>query len=102
MGDENKIKWVDAMQDEMKPLHENHSYELVKLPKRKRALKNRWVYRVKQEEHASQPCYKAKLVVKGFIQNKGIDFDEIFSPVVKMSFIRIVLGLVASLDLEIE
>ena len=46
--------------------------------------------------------YKARLVVKGFTQKKGIDFDEIFSPVVKMSSIRVVLGLVASLDLELE
>ena len=52
------------MQDEMKSLHENHSFELVKLPKGKRTLKNRWVYRVKQEEHTSQPRYKARLVVK--------------------------------------
>ncbi|KAL6323545.1 hypothetical protein AAG906_039125 [Vitis piasezkii] len=102
MENENKMKWVDAMQDEMESLHENHSFELVKLPKRKRALKNRWVYRVKQEEHTSQLSYKARLVVKGFNQKKGIDFDEIFSPVVKMSSIRVVLGLAASLDLEIQ
>ena len=42
------------------------------------------------------------MVVKGFNQKKGSDFDEIFSPVVKMSFIRVVLGFAASLDLEIE
>ena len=89
------------MQDEMKSLHENHSFELVKLPKGKRALKNRWVYRVKQEEHTSQPRYKARLIVKGFSQKKGIDFEEVFSLVVKMSSIRVVLGL-TSLDLEIE
>ena len=46
--------------------------------------------------------YKARLVVKGFNQKQGIDFDEIFSPVVKMSSIQVVLGLVASLDLELE
>ena len=102
MGDENKIKWVDAMQDEMKSLHENHSLELVKLPKGKRALKNRCVYKVKQEEHTSQPRYKDRLVVKGFNQKKGFDFDEIFSLVVKMSSIHVVLGLAASLDLKIE
>ena len=90
------------MQDEIKSLHENHSYKLVKLPKGKRALKNKRVYRVKQEEHVSQPHYKARLVVKGFSQKKGIDFDEIFSLVVKMSSIRVVLGLATSLDLEIE
>ena len=46
--------------------------------------------------------YKARLVVKGFAQKQGIDFDEIFSPVVKMTSIRVVLGLVASMDLELE
>ena len=102
MGDENKITWVDAIQDEMKSLHENHSFELVKLPKGKRALKNRWVYKVKQEKHTSQPRYKVRLVVKGFSQKKSIDFDEIFSPVIKMSSIRVVLGLTTSIDLEIE
>ena len=49
-----------------------------------------------------KPKYKARLVVKGFGQRKGIDFDEIFSPVVKISSIRTVLGLAASLNLEIE
>lgn len=57
---------------------------------------------MKQQEHTSQPRYKARMVVKGFKQRKGIDFDEIFSPVVKMSSIRVVLSLAASLDLKIE
>ncbi|CAH9096206.1 unnamed protein product [Cuscuta epithymum] len=102
MEDEHKREWVEAMKDEMNSLHENNTFELVKLPKGKRALKNKWVYKVKTEEHTSQPRYKARLVVKGFSQRKGIDFDEIFSPVVKMGSIRVVLGLAASLDLEVE
>lgn len=57
---------------------------------------------MKHDENTSNPRYKARLVVKGFSQRKGIDFEEIFSPVVKMSSIRIVLSLAASLDLEIE
>ncbi|KAJ4728518.1 Retrovirus-related Pol polyprotein from transposon TNT 1-94 [Melia azedarach] len=99
---EQRKEWIYAMQDKMKSLHENHIFELVKLPKDKRALKNKWVYRIKQEEYTSQSRYKAILVVKGFSQRKGVDFDEIFSPVVKMSSIRVVLGITASLDLEIE
>ena len=77
-------------------------FELVKLPKGKRALKNKWVFRIKHEEHNSNPQYKTRLVVKEFSQRKGVDYDEIFSPVVKMTSIRTVLGLAASLDLEVE
>nr|GFD19733.1 retrovirus-related Pol polyprotein from transposon TNT 1-94 [Tanacetum cinerariifolium] len=86
----------------MNSLHENNTFELVKLPKGKRALKNKWVYKLKTEEHTSRPRYKARLVVKGFSQKRGIDFDEIFSLVVKMGSIRVALGLAASLDLEVE
>ena len=42
------------------------------------------------------------MVVKGFNQKRGIDFEEIFSPVLKMSSIRVALGLVAHLNLEVE
>ena len=90
------------MQEEMKSLHENKTFELVKLPKGKRALKNKWVFSIKHEEYSSNPQYKTRLVVKGFSQRKGVDFDEIFSPVVKMTSIHTVLGLAASLDLEVE
>ena len=90
------------MQEELQSLHENLTYKLVVLPKGKRALKNKWVYKLKTEENNSRPRYKARLVVKGFSQKKGIDFEEIFPPVVKMSSIRVVLGLAASLDLEVE
>ena len=67
-----------------------------------RALKNKWVFKVKVEEHNLKPMYKARLVVKVFGQRNSIDFDKIFSHVVKMSSIRTVLGLDASLNLEIE
>ena len=102
MEDEHKKKWIEAMEDEMKSLHENRTFKLVKLPKGKRALKNRWVLRIKHDEHNSNPIFKAKAVVKGFSQKKGIDFYEIFSPVMKMTSIHTVLGLATSLDLEIE
>ena len=60
------------------------------------------MFRLKSGDDNSPLRYKARLVVKGFNQKKGIDFDEIFSPVVKISSIRGFPGLVASMDLEIE
>nr|GEW90380.1 retrovirus-related Pol polyprotein from transposon TNT 1-94 [Tanacetum cinerariifolium] len=71
MEDEHKKEWFEAKQDEMNSLHENNTFELVKLPKGKRSLKNKRVYKLKTEEHTSRPRYKARLVVKGFSQKRA-------------------------------
>lgn len=97
----DKIEWMKAMQEEMNSLQKNDTYDLVELPKGRKALKNKWVFKLKKDGDKLVK-YKARLVVKGFGQKRGIDFDEIFSPVVKMSSIRVILGLTASLDLELE
>ncbi|WVZ15791.1 hypothetical protein V8G54_013357 [Vigna mungo] len=102
MEKKDKHKWLQAMEQEMQSLKENQTYDLVELPKERRALQNKWVFKLKNEENNPSPRYKARIVVKGCNQKKRIDFDEIFSPVVKMTSIRAILGLVAKLDLEIE
>ena len=71
------------------------------MPEGKKNLHNKWVYKIKNE-HDGSKCYKAILVVKGFQQKEGIDYTEIFSPVVKMSTIRLVLGMVATKILHLE
>ena len=53
LDSEEKKQWLDAMQDEMKSLHDNHTYDLVKLPKGKRALETRWIFRVKQYSNST-------------------------------------------------
>ena len=82
-------------------MHENYTYNMVELPKGKRALMNKWEHKVNTGEVDSTPRYKACIVVKGFQQKKGVDFDEIFAQVVKMTSIRIVLSIAASMDLEV-
>ena len=94
LQDENSSKLELAMKDEMDSLLGNQTWELTELPVGKKALHNKWVYRIKNE-HDGSKRYKARLVVKGFQQREGIDYTEIFSPVVKMSTIRLVLGMVA-------
>ena len=89
------------MKDEMNSLHKNDIWVLTELPLGKKALHNKWVYRVK-EEHDGSKRYKARLVVKGFQQKEGIDFTEIFSLVVKLTTIRLVLSMVAAENLHLE
>ena len=89
------------MHEEMYSLNKNKTYDLVELPKGKKVLRNKCMFKLKKDGHKLVK-YKAWLVVKGFSQKQWIDFDVIFFPVVKMSLIRVVLGLVASLDLELK
>ena len=96
-------KWQLAMQSEMQALHKNQTWDLVKLLQEdKHALPCKWVYKNKITPHDGQPKYKARLVAKGFKQEQGIDFDEVFSPVVKMTTLRCVLALVAKHDLVLH
>ena len=60
------------------------------------------MYKLKITPNDNKPKYKARLVAKGFKQQQGIDFDEIFSPVVKMTTLRCVLALVAIEDMELD
>ena len=79
----------------------NETWSLTELPVGKKALQNKWVFRIK-EEHDGSKRYKARLVVKGYQQKKGIDYTDIFSPVVKMTTVRIVLSIVAAEELHLE
>ena len=85
----------------MNYLWKNYTYELIELPKRMKALKNKWVFKLKKDNKKLLK-YKAWLVVKGFNQKQGSNFDEIFSLVIQICSIRVILGSTASINLELE
>eukprot|EP00253_Pinus_taeda_P009951 PITA_09951 len=90
------------MKEEMMALSKNGTWDLVELPKGKKTVGCKWVFKLKRGVNDTEDRYKARLVAKGFSQKAGIDFHEIFSPVVKIVSIRTVLALVALFDLELQ
>eukprot|EP00253_Pinus_taeda_P007621 PITA_07621 len=95
-------KWKEAMKDEMMALGKNDTWDLVELPKDRKTMGCKWVFKLKRGVNDTEDMYKARLVAKGFSQKVGIDIHKIFSPVVKIVSIRIVLALVALLDLGLQ
>ena len=91
---DDHAKWELAMKSELSSIEKNGTWDLVPLPKDKKVLPCKWVY--KRKFASGIGTYKARLVAKGFKQEYGIDFEEIFLPVVKMTTLRMLLGLVAT------
>ncbi|MCO5608388.1 hypothetical protein L7F22_062597 [Adiantum nelumboides] len=99
---EDSVKWEQAMQSKYNSIIANETWELTELPEGKQALPCKWVYKKKYTAKDPKPKYKARLVAKGFKKKKGIDFDEIFSPLVKMTTtLHLVLEIVVIEDLEL-
>ena len=95
---ERDTNWQRAMLEEMKAIEENKTWELVDLPPGCCPIRLKWMYKVKRDEHDAIVKHKACLVARGFIQRDGIDFEEVFAPVVRKQSVRLLLALAVAKD----
>jgi len=79
------------MDEEMAALDANATWELVTLSEDKKAIGCKWVYKVKHNADGSVSRYKARLVAKGYAQTYGIDYEETYSLVAKMTTVRAII-----------
>lgn len=90
------------MEEEISSLRNNKTWSLIKPTKDAKIIDCRWIYKVKIRTDGSIDRYKASLCAKGYLQRKGIDFYETFSPVVRYDSIRILIALATELDMYIR
>lgn len=81
------------MKVEMKSVEDNGSWELATLPCSHRAIGLKWVYNLKKNEAGEVVKHKTRSVANGYVQQAGVDYDEVFTPVARMESVRLLLAL---------
>ncbi|GJV90022.1 retrotransposon protein, putative, ty1-copia subclass [Tanacetum coccineum] len=96
-------KWKAVMKEEMDSLRKNKTQELVDHPSGQKLVSYKWLFKIKEgNEGVQKPRYKTRLVARGFTRRAGIDYNEVFSPVIQHTSIWVILSLTAYIDYELE
>ncbi|GJY42693.1 zinc finger, CCHC-type containing protein [Tanacetum coccineum] len=89
-------KWIEAMEIELDSINKNNTWTFKTFAPDQKAIGLKWVYkRTKGMQKEKIIKYKARLVAKGYVQEQGIDFDEVFAPVARIETVRLILALAA-------
>ena len=94
--------WKITMIGEYSTLLRNNTWSLVDLLAGRKVTRCKWVFKVKENSDDSINKYKARIIAKGFHQTARFDYTEIFSPVVKLTTIRMVLTITLSRNQKIQ
>ncbi|MCO5566841.1 hypothetical protein L7F22_020523 [Adiantum nelumboides] len=99
---QNSENWMAAMQSEYDALIGNDTWTLCDLQPGKKAIGTKWVYKLKRKPDGEIDRYKTRLVAKGYAEQKGIDYEEIFAPTYRMTTVHFLCALVAHFGWDVH
>lgn len=95
-------KWIEAMEEELKSIDKNETWELCELPRERKAVGSKWVFKIKTEADGQTTRHKARLVAQGYSQKFGIDYDEVFAPVAKGTTFRALMAVAGNRAMKVR
>lgn len=95
-------EWKRAIDDEMRALEKNNTWDIVDLPAGARPVPCKWVFKIKYNDNGSIDRHKARLVAKGCSQRQGYDYQETYAPVVRMTTVRTLLSVAVQRNLHLH
>ena len=98
ISDINSKKQLDAMKSKIDSIHSNQVWTLVDLSEGIVSIECKWIYKKKIGVNDKVETYKARLVIKGYSQCEGINYQKVFSPIVMLKSIHTLLIVVAYYD----
>ena len=93
---DHAMEWTQATDAEYGSLMEHGTWELVELPKGRSAINCKWIFRTKYDQNGNVDRYKGRLVVKGFSQKSDVDYEETYSPIMRLTTLRVLVTWAAS------
>jgi hypothetical protein len=89
INSELKNEWIEAINRELSSIYSHDTWETASsVGEEVTPLTSKWIFKIKRDEHGDISSFKARLVIRGFEQEHGINFDEVFSPVLKTNTLR--------------
>lgn len=102
MARADRSEWKKAIDCEYDALIKNGTWTECDLLKNRQAISCKWVFKLKRTAHGEIDKYKARLVARGFTQKEGFDYEETYTPVVKLTTLRILLSVANHMSMHIH
>jgi hypothetical protein len=86
-------KWKKAIKKEINSIIKNNTWKLTTLPKGHNAIGVKWIFKIKRNAEEEIEKHKARLIVKRYKQQYGVDYEDVFALVARMKIVRLMISL---------